>query len=135
MDTSPRVTCHGFSPSTSSSGGFTLPVTLSFGFTTLHTLALLDSGASSYFVDITFARTSRIPVVHKKKPIPVEVIDCRPLSSGAITEATSPLILNIGSHLEEISFYLITSLRHPVILGLSWLEEHNPLADWHDLSI
>ena len=92
-------------------------------------MALLDSGASSYFVDITFARTSRIPVVHKKKPIPVEVIE------GAITEATSPLILNVGSHLEEISFYLITSLRHPVILGLSWLEEHNPLADWHDLSI
>lgn len=135
LDTSPRGICHGSFPATSSSGSFTLPITLRFGSTILHATALLDSGASSCFLDITFARSSRIPVVAKKKPIPVEVIDGRPLSSGAITEATSPLILTVGSHLEEISFYLITSPRHPVILGLSWLEAHNPLVDWRDRSI
>ena len=135
LDTSPRVACHGSTSATSSSGSFTLPVTLSFDSTMLHSMVLLDSGASSCFIDIIFTRTSRILVVHKKTPISVDVIDVRPLSSGAITEATLPLILNVGSHLEEISFHLITSPRHPVILGLSWLEAHNPLVDWRDRSI
>ena len=87
-----------------------LPVTLQFGVTTLKTKALLDSGATSCFIDIMFARTHNIPSNKISLPIPVEVIDGRTLSSGAITDSTIPLRLHIGEHQEEIIFNLIHSL-------------------------
>ena len=32
-------------------------------------------------------------------------------------------------------FYLIATPRHPIVLGLSWLETHNPTVDWCNHSI
>ena len=32
-------------------------------------------------------------------------------------------------------FYLIATPRHPIVLGLSWLETHNPIVDWCNRSI
>ena len=65
----------------------------------------------------------------------MEAIDGHMLSSGAITEATVSLILQLGDHQEALTFYVITSLRHPVNLGLSWLKAQNPLVDWRNHSI
>jgi hypothetical protein len=44
--------------------------------------ALLDSGASACFMDKDFVERHKLPLVAKKHPIPVEVIDGRPLVSG-----------------------------------------------------
>ncbi len=33
-------------------------------------------------------------------------------------------------HTESICFYIITSPQNPVILGLPWLRQHNPLISW-----
>ena len=57
------------------------------------------------------------------------------LSSGAITHSTIPLGLRVGSHQEELPVYLIASPRHPIVLGLTWLEAHNPIVDWCNRSI
>ena len=86
-------------------------------------------------MDERFVRKHKFPVVRLSKPIPVEAIDGRMLSSGAVTEATVPLILQLGDHQEALMFYVITSPRHPVILGLSWLKAQNPLVDWRNHSI
>ena len=67
--------------------------------------------------------------------IPVEAIDGRVLSSGAVTEVTIPLSLQAGPHKEELSFYLIKSPRHPIVLGLTWLAMHNPTVDWRARTI
>ena len=115
---------------TLSRNGFQIPVSLQVGSQVIHTYALLDSGATTCFMDELFAHTHSIPRVAQAKPIPVEVIDGRPLVSGAITEGTTPLQLMVGSHSEVITFCLISSPRHPIILGLSWLETHNPMVDW-----
>ena len=135
LDHKSRQLCQGPNQPTSSTTSFTLPITLQCGSTTLKTKALLDSGATSCFIDIVFARTHNIPSNKINLPIPVEVIDGRTLSSGAITDTTIPLRLQIGDHQEEIIFNLITSPRHPIILGLSWLETHNPIVDWRSRSI
>ena len=108
---------------------FQIRVSLQVGSQVIHTYALLDSGATTCFMDELFAHTHSIPRVAQAKPIPVEVIDGRPLVSGAITEGTTPLQLMVGSHSEVITFCLISSPRHPIILGLSWLETHNPMVD------
>ena len=127
--------CRGSNRPASSSTSFTLPVDLQFGSITLQTMALLDSWAKFCFMDILFTRTQGIPVVRNTIPIPVEVIDGPSLSSSAIKEATIPLILRVGCHQEEAIFNLIASPRHPIILGLSWLEKHNLVVDWHTRSI
>ena len=64
---------------------------------------LLDSGADSCFIDITFAKQYSIPLIKLVQPIEVEVVDGRPISSGLITHQTVSLALRIGDHLENSS--------------------------------
>jgi hypothetical protein len=92
--------------------------------------ALVDSGATSSFIDQTFVAQHNIPVVKKSIPIPVEVIDGRTIASGAITHETTPLELCIGKHTEKIVLNIISTPHHPIILGLPWLQAHNPIIDW-----
>jgi hypothetical protein len=60
-------------------------------------LALVDSGATSSFIDQTFVTQHNIHVVKKSTPIPIEVIDGRTIASGAITHKIAPLELCIAS--------------------------------------
>ncbi len=53
--------------------------------------ALVDSSATSSFIDQTFVAQHNIHVVKKSTPVPVEVIDGRTIASGAITHETTPL--------------------------------------------
>ena len=46
-----------------------------------------------------------------------------------------PLVLQVGPHHEVLTFYLISTPRHLIVLGLSWLETHNPTVDWCNRSI
>jgi hypothetical protein len=94
-----------------------------------HVLALLDSGATSSFIDQTFVAQHNIHVVKKSTHVPVEVIDGITIASGVITHKTTPLKLYIGKHTEKIVFNIISTPHHPIILGLPWLEAHNPIID------
>ena len=68
------------------------------------TKALLDSGASACFIDKDFVEKHNLPLVTKKSPIHVEVIDGRPLASGSVTEETKPLDTFIENHQSYYSF-------------------------------
>lgn len=92
--------------------------------------ALIDSGASACFLDEEFARCHRISLIQKTKPVHVEVIDGRPLSSGDVTHETLPVDVVINGHSSCVIFNIIRSPSNPVILGLSWLEKYNPRIDW-----
>jgi hypothetical protein len=96
---------------------------------------LVDSGATSSFIDQTFVAQHNIPVIMKSTPIPVEVIDGRTIVSGAITHETTPLELCIHKHTEKIVLNIISIPHHPIILGLSWLEAHNPIIDWRSRTL
>jgi len=91
--------------------------------------ALVDSGATSSFIDQTFVAQHNIPMVKKLTPVPVEVIDGRTIASDAITHETTPLGLCIGKHTKKIILNIISTPHHPIILGLHWLEAHNPIID------
>jgi hypothetical protein len=97
--------------------------------------ALVDFGATSSFIDQTFVAQHNIPVVKKSTPISVEVIDGRTIASGAITHETTLLELYIGKHAEKIVLNIISTPHHPVILGLPWLEAHNPIIDWQSRTL
>jgi hypothetical protein len=93
-------------------------------------LALVDSDATSSFIDQTFVTQHNIRMVKKSTPVPVEVIDGRTIASSAITHETTLLKLCIGKHTEKIVLNIISTPHHPIILGLPWLEAHNPIIDW-----
>ena len=62
-------------------------------------------------------------------PMDVRALDGR--SVGRVTHNTTPINLRVsGTHSESIKFLLIKSSQAPVVLGLSWLQRHNPLIDW-----
>jgi len=92
--------------------------------------ALVDSDATSSFINQTFVARHNILMVKKSAPVPMEVIDGRTITSDVITHETALLKLRIGKHAEKIIFNIISTPHHPVILGLPWLEVHNPIIDW-----
>jgi len=80
--------------------------------------ALVDSGATSSFIDQTFVVQHNILVIKKSTPVSVEVINGRTIASGAITHETTLLELCIGKHTEKIVLNIISTPHHPIILGL-----------------
>ena len=97
--------------------------------------ALLDSGANSCFMDRDFASTQEILLHKLPHPASVAVIDGRPIASGDITEESEPIRVVLGDLACMISFNIIKSPEHPVILGLPWFELHNPEIDWRKREI
>lgn len=96
---------------------------------------LVDSGASSCLMDERFARAHHIQLVMKAQPVKVELADGRSISSGYVKYETEPVLLSIGKHSETLSFNVLPSLKYPIILGMSWLECHNPRIDWSRRSL
>jgi hypothetical protein len=97
--------------------------------------ALVDYSATSSFIDQTFVAQHNIHVVKKSTPVPVEVIDGRTIASGAITHEITPLELCIGKCTKKIVLNIISTPHHPIILGLPWLEAHNPIIDWRSRTL
>ena len=53
---------------------------------------------------------------------------------GMVVSKTVPLRLTIDDHSETTQFF-VTKLNHQVILGITWLQKHNPLIDWTECSM
>src|SRR5436853_3938933 len=87
--------------------------------------ALLDDSATGYaFMYENFARRHNFPLIPLKKPRDLEVIDGRPVVSGAITHLAHAK-LQIRNHVEE-AFFFITKLGHyPIVLGIPWRRHHD----------
>ncbi|KAH7292053.1 hypothetical protein KP509_29G049500 [Ceratopteris richardii] len=97
---------------------------------TLSLIALVDSGASSCFIDEGLVKKHGIPVLRKNRPVVAEVVDGRPLASGNITMETIPLRVHLGDHDSHICFNVISSPANMVIIGMPWLKKHNPEINW-----
>ncbi len=94
-------------------------------------MALIDSGAAGNFIDISFAKAHNLPLVPCESRVAVAALDGRPLGSGRINYLTPELRLQTGIlHTESIRLFAIESPLNSVILGLPWLEKHNPRISW-----
>ncbi len=63
-------------------------------------------------------------------------LDGRPLGSGRIQFTTEYLTLLTGAlHTETIRLFVFQSPQTPLILGLPWLEKHNPYISWSERQI
>ena len=91
----------------------------------LPTHALVDSGATGYaFADEEFVRDHNLPMFKLKNPRSLEVIDGRPVESGAITHITK-ISANINGHKEELPMFITKLGHYPIVLGLPWMRRHD----------
>ena len=64
-----------------------------------------------------------------QRPVPVYNVDGTPNEAGSIKEVVD-LVLRFKDHLERVLFAVTNLGSQDVILGLTWLREHNPEVDW-----
>lgn len=83
-----------------------------------------DTGASAKsFMDTKFAKYHKLPLVALLKPLKLRLADGT--VAGMITHAART-ILSFENHLEEL-FCLVTPLaKFDIILGMPWMELHDP---------
>ncbi len=81
-------------------------------------------------------RLIRFPLFLVKLVLAVAALDGRPLGSGQIQFTTEDLSLYNGAfHAETIRLFVFQLPQTPIILGLPWLEKHNPTIPWSDKQI
>ncbi|KAH8144651.1 uncharacterized protein LAJ45_11360 [Morchella importuna] len=86
--------------------------------------ALVDTGATGYgFIDASFAASRGYLTESLPTPRHLQVIDGRPIASGAITQICK-LRLEIDAHVEGISLFVTQLGDTKVVLGLPWLQHH-----------
>ena len=91
--------------------------------------ALVDSGATGTFIDKEYVISNSIPTRKLISPILVFNVDGSPNEAGSITEVAE-LRLTYKDH-SETTLFAVTSLgKQNMLLGMSWLRDHNPEIDW-----
>jgi len=93
--------------------------------------ALVDSGASTLFLNKKFVDRNNVDTKRLKRALPVRNIDGTSNSQGPITDYAE-LGLKIGDHYEQQAAFMITDLgEDDCIIGIDWLRYHNPDIDWN----
>ena len=90
-----------------------------------HVSALLDSGATGLFIDATYVEQHRLTTRPLTHPIPVYNIDGTCNEAGSIHSVVD-LVLRYRTHAERAIFAVMSLGKQDMILGFTWLCEHNP---------
>ncbi|CAJ0932963.1 unnamed protein product [Ranitomeya imitator] len=72
---------------------------------------------------------------YKKYPIPLRGIDATPLAKNKPQYWTQLTMCMAPAHQEDIRFLVLHNLHDVVVLGLPWLQVHNPVLDWKSMSV
>ena len=91
--------------------------------------ALLDSGAIGNFIDKDFVRTKGISTWNISCPIPVFNIDSSPNEAGQISEVVD-VVLRYKTHSKRMLLAVSNLGKQSMILGYTWLKDHNPEVNW-----
>jgi len=91
--------------------------------------ALLDSGATGNFIDQDFIRTKDINTRGISCPILVYNMDRSPNEAGQISEVVD-VVLHYKTHSERTLLTVSSLGKQNMILGYTWLKDHNPEINW-----
>ena len=96
--------------------------------------ALIDSGATTNFIDKDFCHRMRIKL-YKRTPVPLYLLD----ASGKQTTIKYETVFCLNLHAPFGPFwtrFLVTKLAlQPVILGMPWLQQNDPFISWSRMTI
>ena len=90
---------------------------------------MVDSGATSLFIDCKFVNQHRMLLEPLTQPITLYNIDGSLNEAGSITHKVR-LLLKVGQDEEKFNFFVTSLGPEKVILGLPWLRHRNPSIDW-----
>ena len=91
--------------------------------------ALLDSGATGLFMSKKCAERGGFKLIKLGKPIVVQNVDGTGNSGGSITHEVE-VNLYFKGHVERVRMDVYDLEKTEVILGMPWLQVHNPEIDW-----
>ncbi|KAF7783141.1 hypothetical protein Agabi119p4_2517 [Agaricus bisporus var. burnettii] len=81
------------------------------------------------FMDKAFAEEEGFKLEPLERPIPVKNVDGTINASGAVTHRVAANVYYKG-HKERVHFEICGLGKNKVILGMPWLQMHNPEIDW-----
>jgi len=91
--------------------------------------ALLDSGATGNFIDRDFVQTKGINTQSISRPIPVYNVDGSPNEAGQISKVVD-VVLHYKTYSKRTLLAVSSLGRQNMILGYTWLKDHNPEVNW-----
>jgi len=91
--------------------------------------ALLDSGATGLFMNKKCAERGGFKLIKLGRPIIVRNVDGTGNSGGSITHEVE-VNLYFKGHVERVRMDVCDLGKTEVILGMPWLQAHNPEIDW-----
>jgi hypothetical protein len=92
--------------------------------------AMIDSGAEGIFLNRKYIKKNRLECVRLQRPIPVFNIDGTLNKDRSIEETASVQVKGSG-HVENLRCFVTELGDDDMILGLPWLEKHNPDVHWN----
>lgn len=125
-----KISSRGDQSSKNSDSNFLLlPFKICFQTHVFELSALVDSGAEQSLIDQHLVKQLSIPTEPLDVPIEASGLGGQHLSR--ITQRTKPLLLvTSGNHRETIQLLITQSTHTPIVLGYSWLKQHNPQFNW-----
>src|ERR1700761_30377 len=93
--------------------------------------AMVDSGATSLFIDHKYASKHKMTKVPLEQPILLYNIDGSRNEAGSIMHKVR-LNLRVGKDKEKFDFYVTSLGPKKEILGLHWLHHRNPQINWQE---
>ncbi|KAF8748329.1 hypothetical protein RHS01_10931 [Rhizoctonia solani] len=91
---------------------------------------LIDSGATSSFLHPCTAEALRLPLIDLPSPCTVTMLDGSSPQAGKIWKKTNLTFSFDGKSMTK-TFLICNTGSHAAILGLKWLDAHNPEIDWN----
>ena len=90
----------------------------------------MDLGANRSYVSTTISDWLPKHRQRKEHPYPLTLADGKPVeeNGGRITEELTNVTLAIGTH-HELRTFDIVQMQYDMVLGMDWLQEHNPEVD------
>ncbi|QRW22889.1 Retrotransposable element Tf2 protein [Rhizoctonia solani] len=107
---------------------FTIPIKPEKQAETLE--VLIDSGATSSFLHPCTAELLRLPLIDLPTPCTVTMLNGSSPQAGKIWKKTILTFSLDGKKMTE-TFLICNTGSHAAILGLKWLDAHNPEIDWN----
>ena len=96
--------------------------------------ALIDSGATGNFMDLSFARHHGLQLI-KRPPTPLALFNAAGASLSIQYETAACLYFEPPFTPIWIRFYLTDIANYPVVLGMPWLRTQDPLISWSRMTI
>ncbi|CAJ0923308.1 unnamed protein product [Ranitomeya imitator] len=114
---------------------FLLSITLICSLSSYSVMAFVDSGAALNLMDLEFARRCGFVLEPLQCLIPLRGIDATPLAKNKPQYWTQLTMCMAPAHQEDIRFLVLHNLHDVVVLGLPWLQVHNPVLDLKSMSV